>query len=192
MSQSFVGSDHVHRDRQHGSAMIIALIILLLLTFLGFESMSKGTMGTKVASNSAQKVVSFHNAENVRTAARTTAETMASALGAGPVLAFEPVRAQGRYNLVAGLPVTDAAPAVNTRAFWNDPNNYAVVVDADGIRSGYVIEYLGQQNLVPDANRAAGVTVTVHVFRITINAATGGGADTAIQTTYVTNCNALC
>lgn len=188
------GSSHLNVWQsfgERGSVMIVALLILVLLTFLGFESMSKGSAGLKVAANSSQKVVSFQSAENVRTAARAAANAMALGLGAVPG-SFEPVRAQGRYNLVATLPNPDAAPAVDTRAFWADPNNYAAVVGANGVTSGYAVEYLGRQNLVPDANRVTAVAVQVHVFRITINAVTGGGADTALQITYVTNCNTLC
>lgn len=174
--------------------MIISLIFLVLLTFLGFESMSKGSIGLKVASNTSQKVVTFHSAENVRTAARAAAESMASTLGASPApaTAWATVDAQGRYNVEGALSNKDPAPAVGTRAFWNASANYAAVAGAAGVTSGYVIEYLGRQNLVPDANRSSGATVGVHVFRITINAVTGGSAATALQTIYVTNCGAAC
>lgn len=173
---------------QRGSVMIVALILLLLLTFLGFESMSKGSIGLKVASNTTQKAVSFQNAENVRMTARATAEQMATTLGANPARnAWPAVDGQGRYNLGANLDDPDPAPAVGTRTFWATAANYQAVGT-----SSYAIEYLGQQNLVPDANRPAGVGVNVHVFRITINSSTSGGADTVLQTMYVTNCGGTC
>ena len=173
---------------QHGSVMIVALILLVLLTFLGFESMSKSSIGLKVASNTTQKVASFQGAENVRITARGVAENMADTLGSAPPSnAWPSIDDQGHYNVAGSLDNKDPAPAVGTRAFWATVTNYAGTAT-----SAYVIEYLGRNPLVPDVNRATGTTVNVHVFRITINSATGGGADTALQTVYVTNCGGTC
>jgi type IV pilus assembly protein PilX len=174
-------------SRQNGAILLVTLVLLLLISLLGVDSIKRSTKEIKSSFNSAQKAVSFQNAENARITAIKVADTMAATLGAAPTN-FSSVSGKGRYNIGgAGLQV--AAPAVKTEAFWSNPANY--VVSGDG-HSSYAIEYLGRQDLTPDQYREVGTTVAVHVFRITLHDTTNSGAQTTLQSTYVTNCAGTC
>ena len=52
-----------HSQRQTGSALIISLVFLLLLTILGVSSMQSSTLQEKMAGNSAEKNRAFQLAE---------------------------------------------------------------------------------------------------------------------------------
>ena len=50
-------------NKQNGSALIISLLMLLVLTMLGITSMSTSTLEEKMASNDRNQKVTFQNAE---------------------------------------------------------------------------------------------------------------------------------
>jgi len=172
-----------NRTQARGAILIVALVMLLIITALGLNAISQSSTGLKIAKNSSQRTVAFQSAENIRIDAVQSANNIAAALGATPGAVAFPA-AQGRYDVSSGA----AAPAVGTRAFWQTSANYQTTSGSDG----YVVEYLGRQALIPEANRAAGTTVNVHVFRTTLHSQVNGQVDTALQMIYVTNCSGAC
>jgi len=173
-----------NRAQARGAILIVALVMLLIITALGLNAISQSSTGLKIAKNSSQRTIAFQSAENIRIAAVQAANNIAAALGPTPVPGAVPFLAtDGRYDVTAG-----PGPAVDTRAFWQDSTKYKTTSGSDG----YVVEYLGQQPLIPEANRTTGTTVNVHVFRTTLHSQVNGQTDTALQMIYVTNCSGAC
>ncbi len=173
--------------KQSGALLFVTLVLLVIVAFLGVSAVELSSTSLRLSSDSAQKTLSFQGAESLRLAAFDVADVMAATLGSAPA-SFALVAGQGRYN-VGGPAPTVVAPAVKTHGFWNNPANYQLAPDGN---SAYAIEYMGRKNLTPDANRATGDTVPVHVFRITVRSTTNSGVETTLQSTYVTNCAGAC
>jgi type IV pilus assembly protein PilX len=66
---------HCSRGRQHGAALITALVLLVILTMLGLSSMTTNTMEERMSANAQEKNRAFQAAEAGIEIAMTNADS---------------------------------------------------------------------------------------------------------------------
>jgi type IV pilus assembly protein PilX len=172
-----------NRARQHGVALFISLVLLLVLTIIGVSSVQTTSLEVRMARNSVDVDLAFQAAESALRDAELQIE------GIADPSVFTPGGNNGLYE----------TPAPGNPNIWDDPNVWAGAssVEAavlDGVpgrpRSRYIIEHVAsvirEENAYQrDDPYAASAADRVEVFRIT---ALGMGATpnarVLLQSTY--------
>lgn len=163
----------MHRPAsQHGTALIISLIILLLMTLLGVTGMQTTLVQERIAGNTRDRNLAFEAAE---AALRQGESYLANNAVVGP------------FNNANGLyqPGTAAEPVWQGENFWDTASHY---VQVDGFSAagtvlaqspGYIIEELAPAPADPTGSLAADEPLpTMRFYRITARG--WGGSNTAI------------
>lgn len=177
----------IETRRQTGTALVMSLIFLLILTVLGVGALNTTVLQEKMAANSKEKNTAFQSAES----ALLTAENWISQQISKPIF---PNEATGLY-----LPSTDGEPIWERSSLnWSGTVNLVVYPNtptqtvSGGLSSvasqpKYIIEDLGEvpevggSKVLPGAYKGKGNTV----LRITSHG-TGGtnAAQARVQSTY--------
>lgn len=142
------------KEKQRGSVLAISLIILLILTVLGVNSMSALTLEERMASHTRQSMVASQSAEIALRAAET--RLVNDVKSEADLSQFEGGNA-GLYSQVS-LGVANPPPVsldIYDDSTWSDANSAFVPgiadIDPDGVKGRavsrnprYIIEYLGR------------------------------------------------
>lgn len=176
----------IHARHQGGTALVMSLIFLLILTILGVGALNTTALQEKMAANSKEKNTAFQSAETGLLAA----ETWISQQISKPIF---PNNASGLY-----LPSTTGEPIWNSNSLWTGNTNLVIYPNtptqtvSGGLSSvasqpKFIIEDLGEvpevggSKVLPGAYKGKGNTV----LRVTSH---GAGATTAaqaqVQSTY--------
>lgn len=154
-------------NKQHGAALVISLLIMLVMTMLGLSMLNSTTMEVKMASNNQQRQIAYQMAET----ALRAAEVVLGALTTEPQITGSFDGTGGLYNSFSGTP----APISNYTT-WTDANSVVVPIDDFTNDPRYVVEYLGRSGRVPVDPNAP--DTRPHAFKIT---AIGFGVDAAAR-----------
>ncbi len=163
------------KHTQHGTALVMTLVILLLLTMLGITAINTSTLEERMAGNTKDQNLSFQAAETVLRAAETwVASTTAAA-------ALNTNNAFGIYNpSTTGIDVWDSIDwsSTNVVTYPRVPGGPPVTGGLDEVdtQPKYIIEKVNTEALSP------GTRITVR-----ITARGTGASDTTVsmvQSTY--------
>jgi len=161
--------------RQHGAALIMSLVILVILTLLGIASMNTANLQLLMTGNAQYQTVALSRAEQVIREAEDVVDAMVAG-GAPPAIT------DGYHNITAGND-----PEVDLNNFsWPDNKTGSSAV----ANSKYIIEYSGGKSLPPTTfkfiNGKPIAGDNVYVFRITARTLATRGAVRLVQSIYVT------
>lgn len=161
------------RNTQQGAVLVVSLLILLILTIIGVNSMQSSTLEEKMASNSRDRNVGFQSAE----AAMRDAETYIESL----VTTGNFVDANGLYSSISNEP----NPFAN--GFWNTTGNFRTATPPGGSSGAqYFITRAGTISENPSLEIPPNTVTDITVFRITTRGqgATAGGSEVMIRSYY--------
>lgn len=116
-------------NRQHGSALILSLLILLVMTLLGITSLSTATMEEKMAANDRNQKTVMHQSE-------LTLKTAENALANADWSAIETAI---NNNDAGYLSTTDPQPDYYNSANWQANTTCA----PQTTNSCYIVEHIG-------------------------------------------------
>jgi len=157
---------------RQGTALIIAMIILLLLTAVGIFAVSTSTMETKIAGTERSMEASFYAADGGveygrRLLAWVLSNPNATVLPSGATASnFSNFMAE-----VLGMSYTGSVPTVTT--------------SVGGVTTSMTIERLRQETLSGYSAQFASTEDEIsQVFHYRISAETSGGASSRVITTY--------
>lgn len=154
------------RHGQHGAALIIGLIFLVLLTLIGVTAMQSTTLQEKMAGNMRERDRAFQGAESALRIAEI------SVMGQSP-WAFT-------VSCASGLCAQGSAPDWSSYA-WDGSKDVTISATIAGLASAprYFAEYAGE------VKRPGSSGGWVSAYRITTRS-TGGNANTVVhlQETY--------
>jgi len=153
---------------QAGSALIVSLLILLVMTLIGVTAMSSSNLEEKMAGNSRDMMLAFQAAE---AALRDGEDVVANLVTLAPFAACG-----GTYLYDQGC-----NPDVTSDATWATARDYSGTIDKVKTKPKYIIEYTG------DAGGSQGLNVDnygdssseiISTFRVTARGT--GGTDNAV------------
>lgn len=161
-----------YRKLQHGSALVISLVVLLILTIIGVTAIGTSTLEEKMAGNSRDQNLAFQSAEVALRDAEAYLGGIASTAG---------FTGNGLYD-------TGAAPDVTASATWT--GNASIVVSSSNsvatvtTQPRYIIEFVGASTPSSDMELSGGYgngsgQGSVSYFRITARG-TGGSDSSAV------------
>jgi type IV pilus assembly protein PilX len=163
--------------REGGSALIVSLLILIVLSLLGLTAVRTTTLEEKMAGNLRDNDLAFQSAESALRDAETFVDTVVS------VNAFNDTG--GLYS--SGTPDPDYFAA----ATWSTANSAAFSGAITGVANQprYIIKYMG---VVPTPGGALNIggygkeqAGTLHSFRISARGTGGrGGTQVVLQEYY--------
>jgi type IV pilus assembly protein PilX len=151
--------------RQHGAALVVSLVLLLVLTILGITALNSSIMQNFMSSSYRQQTVTLADAENILLAGEFDVEEL---VGFG-------VNGRAWYFNLDADP-TDAFPVTTFDQAW--PNDW-------------VIEYMGEFQ-IPGESAAIGggfEDSLIHIFRVSARAEREEGLRGGlriVQSLYVT------
>ena len=148
--------------RQRGTALIISLVVLLLLTMLGVSALNMSSLETLITRNDQQKQRAFMEAEDALNRGRKYADT----------LVLKPIS-----NGVQGDGNSNVAVYTSLDLSSLDWNSGATVVTST---SGYVIEYL---KMLPSPCGGDSGTPCTIFYRV-VGRSNIGNADTQVESIY--------
>ncbi|MGB5442300.1 MAG: PilX N-terminal domain-containing pilus assembly protein [Gammaproteobacteria bacterium] len=153
---------------QSGSALMVSLVFLVIMTIIGIASMNTAVMENVMASNSQFQASSLANAEFIIGSGEDDIETIVADAQA---LAFE--TSDDHYYLA-----DDVDPAVNDWTFKH----------ATTTLGSYVVEYAGKHPIPGEsAEMGAGTAGSfVYLFLVSAQSEANKGARRNVQTVYVT------
>jgi len=173
-------------NTQTGTALLISLVILVVMTILGISAMSNTVLETKMATNEQQRQIAYQAAEKaLRDAEAWLQNTIKSKNDLETTFIFNPAEFASTTATTADGSAfynsfKDRLPAqlTNTKA-WNDKNSIKAdtvqLTNVLGHDPRYVIEYVGQVGRPPaEMGSLAARDTRFHAFKIT---ALGYGAD---------------
>ena len=161
---------------QHGSVLVVSLMILVVLTLLGISSMSGSIVEEKMAYNNRDYNLAFQAAETAMRNAEDFADSIAS---------------MSAFGTTAGLYAEDVNPDVHNIATWTGANAIQLAsgtIEGVHTQPQYIIELLsseGQEDInINNYGESSGIGA-LNTFRITVRA-TGGTEATVVmlQTHY--------
>lgn len=144
---------HPFRPAERGSALIIGLLLLLIMTIIGLSMMSSTVMEERMAGNTRERSLAFQAAE----AALRDAEQQISSNTTGPysplqVAQFSTTCASGRCRSAPDSPkwsaMTDANWSSSQTAAYGSATGAAALAGVT-TQPRYLIEYQGTQSLNP-------------------------------------------
>lgn len=163
---------HSPLQQQHGIALIMSLVILLVLTLLGVTSMNTSNLQSLMTSNSQYQTVALNSAEEVM----ITAQNIVTA----HIASGSTTQPTGYYYIGA-----NAENEIDLSSFNWDGANVGTVGS-----SKYIVEYTGDTTINAASlawRQSQGIAGdTVSVFRITARAPASRGAMRYVQTVFVT------
>lgn len=159
-------------DTQKGSALVMSLIILLLLSLIAISGMQGGIFQERMATAHRDGVMSLEAAE---TALRDAQDSLDGFFD------LVPFGTQAGFHTASGNP-----PGVFDSANWDDTNSVHFN-PVGGVEARYFVEYVGP---VPVAGRlpqrASDAPVPLHSARIVVvSQGASGQAQRAIESYYV-------
>jgi Tfp pilus assembly protein PilX len=182
--------------REHGAALFMALIFLLILTILGVFGMNASRLENLMAGNAQFQTTALNNTEYVLARGEKDIEDIAKA-GAVPFSAWAD---DDQYYTVdttpGGSPKDLVWPFTAAKVSIPDMNGDGSDTDADGTADDgtgeYVIENAGLDNSKgEDASYAGSINplpgAIVQVFRVTAQSETSRGAKRIVQSVVVTD-----
>lgn len=167
------------QSKQKGAALLIALVLLLVLTFLGISSMETTNMEERMASNQKDYYLAFEAAEFALVTAEIEIDALFSTGG------FSVAGADGLFR------DHDLTAKVWTTVDWSDDTKVQFVTTNPGMTSEppkYIVERLAivtdkdALNLGNEYGEQTGSTET-SVFRITARGESGKGSVVLLQST---------
>jgi type IV pilus assembly protein PilX len=168
-------------QRQKGSALAVSLVILLVLTILGVNSMSSLVLEERMAGHTRQSMVASQSAQVALRVAENFINTTVTSTA--QLTQFRNNTA-GLYSPHTGLPLLPVAFDVAVDANWTSQNSVSVPlqnVNPTGAKANlvgrgpqYIIEYLGKTGEVLLNPNEPVIDPSPHAFRIT---AVGWGED---------------
>jgi type IV pilus assembly protein PilX len=123
---------HTLRSRQTGSALIISLLILIVMTLIGITGMGTSGLEEKMAGNDRDAALAFQAAE---AALRDGEAYYNSAAIQSPAAAFDGTN--------AGLIPQGTNPDVLADGTWGNSRTYSGNIDEVNTQPRYIIEMLG-------------------------------------------------
>lgn len=131
---------HKQMKQQHGSALIISLLILLVMTIIGISAMSNATLEEKMAANDRNHKEIFQNAES---SLRQAENTIAIADYNGTIRGDMSGGVKGYYN-------QDAQPVDYLSASAWDPTSTCIEIANNSNGNGNSCYIVKQAEVVPD------------------------------------------
>jgi type IV pilus assembly protein PilX len=169
-------ADFAHSN-QSGVVLIMALVFLTILSLLGFSVMSVSHLELKMAGHAMTMATALNQAESCLKAAESDATRLTDNTLNNPSATL--TADGGYYDIAAGVEVPD----VGDPDFWLDPD---VSWSCPG-GGRYVIEYLGLQAIVRNADRYTGTAVPMHGFRISARGGETEGGGIILQSMFYRN-----
>ncbi len=172
-----IGTHH-SPDGQHGSALIISLLILIVLTLLGLAAMSTNTLEEKMAGNLRTKDVTFQAAESGLRAGEDRFKT------GGTWFTTIPAIGGSGANQIWDRDATGVTAANPQPASWWASNSIAVTgsFGTPNPDPSYLIEEYG---FVPDTLNPDDLARRVGVFSFRISAhGIVGNTASVLQSVY--------
>ena len=168
--------------KQHGVALFISLVLLLVLTIIGVSSVQTTSLEVRMTRNAHDSTLAFQAAESALRDAEAQLDLM---VGTG---AFTDAGNNGLYN-VADLGDTEHWKAANV---WSGGNSVVAATNVDGVSEAprYIIEYVASVLLEDNAYElqdpyGGGTTTSVEIFRITARGVGGSpNARVLLQSNY--------
>ncbi len=155
----------INRNHQHGAALIVSLVMLLLLTVVGVSSVRMTSLQERMAGNMQFRTTAFEGAEE---AAR-----------------FGEQEAQGFGD---GATFNDSNGLYETVASGGEPRWRASGTDWRGdteLEGEYILEQIGEVPRDPSCQLNAAATCFSMLYRVTARAEVPNtGAGVMVQTTY--------
>lgn len=163
---------HSHVSYQHGTALVMSLIFLLLLTILGITAVNTATLEERMAGNMKDQYIAFQAAES----AVRDAETRLAALQIPPATVISPNNDAALTVLEFGA-VGDLAEQSATWWTANGEEFGGTTVNLDGvaIEPRFIVE---ERQYVPDSLVLNAPESGVTFYRVT---ARGVGSTAAAQ-----------
>lgn len=166
-------------NKQSGSALIISLVILVVMTLIGITAMGSSTLQERMAGNSRDTALAFQAAEAALRDGEMYYENTVVSIGA----AFD--------GSNAGLYPQGSIPNVLDDTTWTNSRAYSGSVDGVTAQPRYIIELLGEidegvDNLnIQGYGESSGIG-NMTAVRVTARAQ-GGTANTRVmlQSNYV-------
>jgi type IV pilus assembly protein PilX len=167
----------VFNHRQQGSALIVVLMLLMIVTLLGLVSMRGAILQERMAANTVARADAFQVAEAVLREAEGFATSRPSLPSSGCV------------SGACARPAAGAAPAWEATSFWDTTGGFRLATaDINGIRAQYVVEDFGRSTASSCTNSidlsAPECTVQAQVYRITVRSRAPNGAEVLLQSLY--------
>lgn len=171
-----------------GAVLVVSLVILLLLTLIGFAATNTSVLEVLMSFNTVRQTQSLATAENVLRVGETDVLDVTNLFAANPV-ALTPA-----YYYNHELNGTD--PLETDLRDWSGFQSAAVPDpdDADAVMGRYLIEYLGSRQVLPTAENGCsadetkpGCTVYVHIVTARSETSESRGAVRIVQSVFVTD-----
>lgn len=175
---SFIGS---RRGNQHGAALLVVLMVLLVVTLLGIASLRMGIMQERMAANIATRSMSFQVAE--------------AGLRQAELIARDGTVTFPAAGCAAGRCAKASAWDTNND-FWNDgqagyeTGTEVSIGEETKLRPRYIIEDFGKTSALGatssciDMSKPCINSTSQNVYRITSYAKTPNGAEVVLQSLY--------
>lgn len=160
---------------QSGMTLVISTVFLLILAIIGLSAMNVSNMELKMSGNSQDSYRAFSQAESVRVTAEAKVIDIAKQMRNNPSKFPD---SAGFYNATQN---EKPNPGVDFASFWATASNYTA--------EGYVVEYLGQEDVTLNEDRGKADEETMNIFRISVIGKGRDGATTALQSIYMQKAN---
>jgi Tfp pilus assembly protein PilX len=143
---------------------------------LGITAMNMSNLELKMATNTQEKASSLQQSEFALNESGATVDTVADALNTGGTFPS----GSGYYDMSGGAAIP---PDVNKSSFWKNSVNFI----SNGADGGYVVEYLGKDNVINPEDRfdPSATPYPVFVFRVTAHGSGAVSASTLLQMMYL-------
>ncbi len=119
-------------DQQQGSALIISLIILIVMTLIGITGIGTSSLEEKMAGNTRDRALAFQAAE----AALRDGENFFNTGIVSTAAAFDGTN--------TGLYPAGSNPDPFSGDTWNNSRSYSGSIDGVSTQPRYIIEFIGQ------------------------------------------------
>lgn len=178
--------NHCSKTHQHGTALIVAMVMLLVMTLLALASMRGANLQFLMAGNVQQQTIALVRAEN----AMQLAQIFAAKEIQSPERSTGDFATTGYYKLD---PLTGTYPVdVFSASTWSDSGKYTTGADEN---ERYIIEYLKTTSATGSSSewtsRVSGSAPGRNFFRITATGLSEKGAQRMVQTIFITRENPL-
>ncbi len=171
-----------HSYQQQGSALIVSLLILLVMTMLGVASMSTASMEEKMAANDRNQKIALRNSELALAAAEFEVKEKSWAT----------IQTDIDGNTAGYYSIIDAHPNYFDNASWVK-NTTCIEQSITGINSCYTLEHIHDQQAL-DINASAGQSQSnmgYKIVRITAYATDNSGLSSARTQSYIQKADLL-
>lgn len=182
MKRTTFAQPYSNRSEQHGAALIVSLIILVIMTMLGLAAIRGVTQQERMAGNSQSRNVSFQASEwalrEIEAKIESTSPRITQTAGTCGVVSTV---------MTCGAPATSDTPRWRDSSFNNWTDWTAVGTGSQAITPKYFVEYLGNTYSC-NPNDPSAATNCLR-YRITVRSGGGasGRAQVMLQSVYATS-----